>query len=93
MSSNLTWFDSPGYSYQSYIVSIVFTSPDIKAENVLSTEKNCVFVHASAGILLQLLNSLTIQKSEKIYHRMQHALFMRSITIDSRLQSTNNPHS
>ena len=65
MSSNLTWFYSPGYSYKSYIVSVVFTSPDIKTENVLLTGKTCVAVHASADILLQLLNSLTIQKKWK----------------------------
>ena len=66
----LTWLDESNLSFKKlYIVSNVFPSPDIKAENVLSTEKECVVVvHVFKNILLQLLNSLTIRKSEKRNH-------------------------
>ena len=72
------WLDSIhyslNYSYKKlYIVSIASTSPEIRAQAVLPTEKSCLVAHSFERVLWECWTLL--YKNEKRNHQMQSVLF------------------
>ena len=87
-----TWFYSPRYSYKS---CVLFQS----SVHLLTLKLKMYFKLNKPVLMYTLLQTFCcscwtlLRKSEETNHQMQHALFIWSIQINSRLRSTNCSHS